>query len=1350
MKRLFFIIILLFSLFLGAKAGKAYILTPDDGLSNSHISQICQDSYGFIWIATENGLNKFDGYTFTVYTQQADDSTSLLGNYVYCVKEDSKGRFWVASRGGLQLYNREKDCFEQVLIRGEEPFYLDQVVWILEDHAGNIWVSYPGYGILRLSSESLSPTLYYTSNTDITDGELDCAFEDHLGNLWLGSHVNGVFLLNPQNSEVIHFRHDASDPRSLSDNRVFSICEDHYGRILVATLGGGVNVYDYPSSSFSPLVASGHLPDPVFSLMKDSKGNVWMGTDGYGLIKYDEKGEIVNSFDFAGSLYDINRAKVHHIYEDVQGNMWVALYQKGVLFIPAEWSSFKNYTFNPFDQKKNLGSHCVISLLEDSTGDVWVGTDGDGLYRINSKTQEISHYTTRNTYAFRDNIITALFEDEDRNIWIGTYLKGMFRYNRNAGLFDSHYYDSPDPANRLTSNYISSFAQDRNGILWIGLSGGALNALDLKSGKIRYYSANIWVFSLFLDSNDVLWIGTSSGINRFDVNSRTFLNSTRLNEQLTTNLIYSIAQDSQGDIWIGGYYGLYCIDYTSETVKHYTTDNGLPDNMINGITEDEGGNLWLSTGRGLCKFDPETETAVSFYAEDGIQSNEFRRGSYQKGRDGRMYFGGINGLTSFFPSEINVKNSLLRLTLSNLLVYNEPVVVGQGILEKALDQSDKIRLKYNHRSFTFQFGALEYSIPHRVRYYIQMENFDKRWRQVHGGSRSVTYTNLNPGKYIFKVKATLDGINFLTRDVQVVIDPPLWLSPWAKFFYFLLLVALLFMLYRYVLHRMKQGRILMEQEQEKQMSESKLQFFTDISHEIRTPLTLIIGPLEKLMEAKKDRKTHSSYQIIHQNALRILRLINQLMDLRAVEHGRLKLKVEPVSISRFVEHLMDSFREMAETKRIDFRLITDKEVPEELYIDKDCLDKIVFNLLSNAFKFTPQGGTITVSIERGDDLLRLIVQDSGIGIEKDKQDLIFNRFFQVRENKANVKVGTGIGLHLSKLMAELHRGSIGVESEAGRGSSFIVTLPLSKEVYTPEEFGVPSAEEPVTMFQPSFPVFDVSDSQKDKMKNMGQEKDRKMHSVLVVEDDVDILRFIHSELSYRYKVYTANNGKEGLNLALRTLPDVIISDIVMPEMDGLTLCKILKSDSKTCHIPIVLLTAKTSVEQRIEGLEMGADSYIPKPFNVKHLETRVEKLIDLRNTLKEKFSGSQEEKMRELNVISSDEKLLQKLDELIRENMSNPDLSVESLSKELGLSRVHLNRRMKAIIRESPSTYIRNCRLKQAAWLLTHKRMTIAEVAYTVGFSSHAYFSNLFKEHFKMSPTEYVEVNREESGVSGG
>jgi len=1348
-KKIVLFCIFLFSA-LNVKAEKVRLFTPNDGLSNSHINQIYQDTKGYIWIATENGLNKFNGYDFEVYLSIPNDSTSIQSNYVTCVYEDSRGLFWVATSNGLLQYDRAKNAFFPWKMSEMNELYKERRVnGIMEDRNKNLWISYSGNGLVRLDAQTLSPVVFNRDNSGIGDNTISSMFEDRNGNLWFGTEDHGVYVFNPHNYTTKHYGYSPANPSGLSNNRVFSICEDAAGSVWVGTIGGGINVYDKQTQSFHVLKTNdSSMENLIYALLLDNRQTVWAGTDGAGIFRYDIHGNKIPYSEESSSTGDLSKTKVHALFQDRQGNIWAALYQRGVLFISASGYYFHNIGFNPFDVSKSIGTYCVISVIEDCQGNVWAGTDGDGLYKI-QPSGKIEHFTSKDTPGFQGNVITALFEDADGQIWIGTYMNGFFRYHPQTGTFDSHH-QKTDSENSLSNNHVARFTQSDDGRIWIGTNGGGISVYHPKTRKFKQYlffsdktqdqiSSN-WVNDVLIDRNKGVWAATSNGLNRLNTEKDIFETCTLVDDnRKISNMMYTLHEDRQGNIWVGSYYGLHVLDKTTGKPSLITTLDGLPDNMITGIEEDSMNALWISTGKGLCRYHPGTGECLNFYAEDGIQSNEFRRGSHFKGKNDQMYFGGINGITTFYPSQVANEKPLLKLVFTDFLVYNEPVKAGQSdILRNSLDETTSIRLKYHQHSFTFKFAALEFGMPHRVIYYAQMENFDKQWREIKSPDRSVTYTNLNPGVYVFKVKATIDEINILQKDMEVVILPPWWRTVPARLVYLTLVILLLCSVYIYLSYWIRQRRVLMEKEQQKQISESKLRLFTDISHEIRTPLTLIIGPLEKMMDMKVDDTMRASFKIMYQNAIRILRLINQLMDLRAMDNRKLKLKVEPVDISSFISNIMDSFTDLASARQIDFRMKTEDQLPL-VFIDKDCLDKIIFNLLSNAFKFTPLGGNIFIEVqtERTEQLV-ISVQDSGIGIAKEQQEHIFDRFYQVHDGNRNTKIGTGIGLHLSKMMAELHHGSLQVESEQGAGSKFIIKIPLKEPVYKADEFGAGSEESPVTMFQPSISSFANKETEEitKKTKKKGQE------SVLIVEDDMDILRYMESELSANYHIYTAINGKEGLTKALQYLPDVIVSDVVMPETDGLTLCKLIKTNEKTCHIPVILLTAKTSIEQRIEGLEVGADSYIPKPFNMKHLQTRIEKLILLREMLKQKYTGELDIAENDINVVTSDEKLLHRFTEKLKQNMMEPDLNVEFFSKELGISRVHLNRRLKAITNESPGNYIRNYRLKHAEWLLTNKNMTIAEIAYAVGFSSQAHFSTIFKKHYGMTPKEYVETHR--------
>jgi len=1333
-------------------AEKVRIFTPDDGLSNSHINQIYQDSKGYIWIATENGLNKFNGYEFEVYLNIPNDTTSIQGNYVSYVYEDSRGLFWIATSNGLLQYDRTRNVFFPWKMGDiDEAYKGRRANFILEDKNNNLWISFPGDGVVRLDAKTLLPVVFNQSNSGIGNNIIFCMFEDRYGNIWFGTDNHGVYVLNPHNYLTKHYYQITFNPSSLSDNKVYSISENAEGAVWVGTMGGGINVYDEKTQSFHILKSDIISENQIFSLLLDNNQTIWAGTDGAGIFLFDSNGNRTQYKEETYLNHNLKSSKVHTLFQDKQGNIWAALHQKGVLFISATGKYFQNIGFNPFDNSKSIGTHCVISVIEDYEGTVWIGTDGDGLYKIKI-TGELEHFTDKNTPGFKGDIITELFEDKDHNIWIGTYVNGFFRYNRKTEKFDSHFHKTLLESG-FNDNHINTFAQDKEGKIWIGTNNTGISVFDTKKLKFKnymYYSdearnqlSGNCVFDILIDSNDGVWAATSNGLNYFNKEKDKFeLCTLEDGVKRFSNMMYILREDSKGNIWVGSYHGLHCIHKETGKTCLLTTLNGLPDNMITGIEEDLDNYLWISTGHGLCRLNPETGEFLNFFAEDGIQSNEFRRGSSFKGKSGKIYFGGIKGVTSFQPLEFLNENPLMELMFTDFLVNNERVNVGQNeILKKPLDETNSIRLKHNQNSFTFMFAALEFAMPQRVKYHVKMENFDEQWRLIKPKSRSVSYTNLNPGNYTFKVQASIDGKNILHKDIQVIILSPWWLNTTAKILYVVIVCLLIYGIYAYLMFRLRQRREMIEKEQQKELSESKLNIFTDLSHEIRAPLTLILSPLERMMKMNLDETMQMSFKIMHQNANRILRMVNQLMDLRALDSGKLKVKVFQTDISVFIKNIMDSFTELANARQIDFILKTEDNLPT-VYADRDYLDKIIFNLLSNAFKFTPHAGGINVNIqtEKNEHLI-ISIKDTGIGMTKEQMDNVFERFYLVRDGKRNTKMGTGIGLHLAKKMAELHYGSLEVESELGKGASFILKIPLDETVYKSDEIGDSKHETPINVCQTS--ISNSSGKSQGVVKNEKTDIIRKkgQESILIVEDDIDIMNYLESELSPIYNIYKAYNGKEGLATALQYLPDIIVSDVLMPEMNGLTLCKLIKKNEKTCHIPVILLTAKTNIEYRIEGFETGADSYISKPFYIKHLQTRIRQLIQSRETLKQKYSGELDVSENDIKIVTADEKLLNRLNEKLKEHVSNPDLNVDFLSKELGISRVHLNRRLKAITNDSPGDYIRKYRLKHAAWLLLNKNMTIAEIAYAVGFSSQAYFSNTFKVHYGITPTEYSETH---------
>ena len=1161
------------------KAEKVRLFTPDDGLSNSHINQIYQDSKGYIWIATENGLNKFNGYDFEVYLSIPGDSTSIRGNYVSRVYEDSRGLFWVTTSYGLLQYDRTRNAFSPwKMDSADELFEERRAGYIFEDRNHNLWISFQGSGVVRLDAETLSPAIFNRQNSGIGDNTISCIFEDRHGNLWLGTEDQGVSVFNPNNHTARHYRHNPDDPSSLGSNMVFTICENAAGEVWIGTIGGGISVFDEQTQSFQSLNADKDSPENmIFSLLLDNRQTVWAGTDGAGIFTFDVHGKKTPYWEEASLVCDLRSAKVHALFQDQQGNIWAALYQKGVLFISASGNFFQNTGFNPFDVSKSIGTQCVISIVEDHRGNVWAGTDGDGLYRIRPG-GNIEHFTSANTPGFYGNAITALFEDRDHYIWIGTYMSGFFRYDPQTGKFDSHYLKTDSG---LSNSHVVAFTQDDDGNLWIGTNGGGISVFNPKMDQFKQYlyhadhtkdqvSSN-WVFDIIIDRDKDIWAATSNGFDFFNREKDVFeASALSTNNRIISNLMYSSCEDSKGSIWVGSYYGLYCLDKKTGKSSLITTANGLPDNMIVGIEEDRNHALWISTGKGLCRYHPETKECISFFAEDGIQSNEFRRGSHFKGKNDKMYFGGINGITTFYPEMFLNEKPLLGLVFTDFLVNNEPVKAGQSdILKKSLDETTSIRLKYNQRNFTIMFAALEFGVPQRVDYYARMEKFDPHWRLIKSPNRSVTYTNLNPGVYVFSVKATIDGKHILQKDMQVIIRQPWWWSIPARLVYFALLILLSYGIYMYQSYRrMERYQAQLEQTVEQRTKELviakekaeesdklKSAFLANMSHEIRTPLNGIVGFIQFINSNNLSPVRRQEYvNIINNSSSQLTRIIDDIIDVSKIEAKQMTITPFPVDINKLMNELRAFFKTYLQShnkERVSL-ILDDSGFIDRCVIFADAfrLRQVLNNLISNAVKFTEKGFIRFGYRKSESGVLEFVVEDSGIGLRPDQKEIIFERFRQAElGDNRRLYGGTGLGLTISRSLVQLEGGKMWVESTEGVGSTFYFTISY-----------LPITPEDVHVFEPADHL-------------SARNKPFAGKSVLLTGPDSLKIKYFEKLISETgAHVFKVENQQQWYSMVQLNRINLIFVDADLLDDEGYTnICRIKKERSK---LPVVLIASE--------------------------------------------------------------------------------------------------------------------------------------------------------------------------------
>ena len=1219
---------------------------------------------------------------------------------------------------------------------------------------------------------------FYGLQEGLSNSHVNSIYQDRTGLIWICTD-NGLNSFD--GVEFKTYYHVLDDTTSLGNNSVLSIYDDTKGNLWVGTTGG-LQRLDRETDRFSTV----HFSYPyitdfsyVSCIIEDSRGNIWLSTSRAGAICL--KGDEHSPVYYLPTNSNICSDKINTIYEDRFGNIWIGSQDNGISVLNMETHTIVNYAHDPADVN-SLSSNKVFSFVELPDGnmligmidggidlfdysskkfirnyipsvkgaftlkegkdnDVWIGTDGDGIYRLNADREVDRHYTAGKLPA---GVVLTIFEDSRGRIWLGTYLHGLFLYDERSDSFQSIRLQTG--GREIKDIYI--IEENTDGTLWIGTNENGLCLYNHDTKKLESYTYDMLskgnqipsnsVHTILFGSDSLVWIGTSSaGIACFDQKTGQFRDYNVENGKLKNNNIYAVAQDSAGNVWVGTKGGLHYIDLARDTTLLYTEADGLSNASIAGIEIDDRGNLWISTSLGLSFYDVKAHTFSNFYTSDGLQNNEFRRGAHFRSKTGEMFFGGIVGLTAFYPFALHAEHELMHLMFTNLYFYNEKIKAGDdeaAVLKRNINATERIKIGYDIRSFSIEFAALEYNSPEKVVYQVKMDNFDTEWRTLPTGSRLATYTNLNHGAYTFMVRAFLPGTKPVERSLSIVVTPPFWLTWWAKTFYLLCVLAALCLFVYMMERRIRRKKIDIQKENDNLIMQSKLQFFTDISHEIRTPLTLILSPIEALIKETPEGPLQNVYKMINQNGQRILRLINQVMEMRELDRGQVRLLTVPTDVDSFFRAIASSFDNIAEEKHIQFEIHVEPGLPT-VWIDQEKLDKVVFNVLSNAFKYTPEGGKITIEIGKDGGDLKIRIADSA-----EQRELIFNRFYQIPTKNNRNKMGTGIGLHLSRSLMEIHHGRIYVEDPSAGGAVFVVTLPLGNDYLKKEEMQTEASEDSLaTLVQPALQDF-VEEVREEPLQGAAS---MFRYKLLVVEDDKEIRKYLREILGREYRVLEAEDGLQGLELVIKELPDCVITDVMMPEMDGIELCKKIKTNEKTCHIPVILLTAKTAIEQRIEGLEVGADSYIPKPFNVTHLRTRVRKLIELRRSIKEKYEGKHELREEDIKIKSVDEKMLEKIDQIIKEQISDPNLSVETLSRQIGVSRSQLQRKFKQLTNQNPSDYLKTARLRYAASLLVTKNLSISEVTYEAGFSSLSHFSNSFRDFYGMSPSRYVELNRD-------
>jgi signal transduction histidine kinase/DNA-binding response OmpR family regulator/ligand-binding sensor domain-containing protein len=1328
-------------------------LTIEDGLSQNYPLAITQDSRGFLWFGTLNGLNKYDGYSFTVFTHDPYDSTTISGNSVNVIFEDSRGFLWLGTYGesGLNLMDTRTEKF-------------------------------------RVIPRSFR--------------NIHCIAEDKDSNIWIGSLDEGLFMIRAGDIAVSDFKftqyqHQPERPASLSNNRTREIFVDDDNNIWIATDSGldelpAGNRKDFVHFTF-PDTAEAHKINPgVQHFLYNNNSTMWLFTSSGSIL--------FNRFTGQYKVYPRQTDKNDFTYaaaRDRDGNIWISDYGRLVLFDVRTETYDYLYKYPDYQVMGKIGS-----LFADMAGNIWMGSNAYGIYAYFPESERFKSFPYEKLLYPDDQSIRTIYQDSQKDLWfIGGAV--LFKWNKQTGEFKA--YDSPPYDDK--TGYARGFAlmEDRNGYLWFdnhrGL--GRINIMTDEpapfiphprhdtpvSGMLEDHSGAIWICgSYFLskltdistgqftsyqynnrpsiggttgmyeDKEGKIWFTSNLGLIRFDRDTEKFTyynNDPADKNSLYCNITLCICPDPAAPnekLWVGTKGGgLNLFDKKKGSWKHLLIEDGLPDNVVYGILPDKEGNLWLSTNKGLSKYNPATNQFINYDRHDGLQSNEFNTGSFFENKSGEMFFGGISGFNYFYPGKVANKEFSGNIVFTDFKLFGNSVSANDSgsILKRVISVTDKIKLAYNENNFSLEFAVLDYYAPAKNRFAYKLEGFNNNWIQL-GTKREVTFTGLDPGDYVLKVKGSnSDGVwNKNAASLSIVINPPWWGSPWAYGIYFLLILSLLYAVRRYELNRQLWKHSLeletIESFKYKEISAMKSRFFANISHEFRTPLTLIMGPSDRIINETSDQQVVKQAKSIKRNAARLLNLINQLLDLSKLESGKLELRASRSNIVTFIKGLTMSFESAAEEKDITLALEADKD-EEELYFDPEKMTKIMTNLLSNAFKYTPEGGTITVTVQENRtngenpasdiETVEIKVKDTGMGISEKDLPKLFDRFYQVDNSQTREHEGTGIGLALVRDLVELHYGTISVWSKPSVGTEFTINMPMGRDHLRDYEIVDPAEQMPTEsdLKREEYPTSKIVDD------CFNAELSGSKYIILLVEDNTDVRDFIKDSLRNEFQVEEASNGEQGLRKAEQIIPDLIISDIMMPKMDGIELTGKLKSDEKTSHIPVILLTAKSEQESRLEGLETGADDYLVKPFDTKELHIRIKNLISIRRKLQEKYSAGDyiPPKKPEGNKLSNiEEHFMAKVMEVIEKHLSEEEFSIEQFGKEVGMSRVQLHRKLKALTGKSASNFVRSIRLAEARTMIIEGRGNISEIAYSVGFSSPQYFTRCFKEEYGYPPSD--------------
>ncbi len=1317
-------------------------ITNEQGLSNSTIECIYQDSRGFMWFGTRDGLNRYDGKNMLVFKHEPIQPQGISDSYITCLLEDNRQQLWIGTSNGLNLYDEKHHSFTQLTYHSKQDL-ANEVTCLKKDTQGNIWIgtreglfwwqaqtqkfrtcALPAMVVNDVFEDDNQQKWIATDQgvwlLDAHSGRwqvpealkafrypINAIREDKQGNLLIATNGYGLVVYNHTLKTLRHYT-QSTQANALANNLVKTILVDSKKNIWIGCINGGLNLFDPVSGNFfnyqyRPAEPKSLSQRTVSALFEDNQGNLWVGTHRGGINLYMPKTEKFTLYRQEPYANSLSYNDVKAFCEDRQGNIWIGTDGGGLNLFDRKKHSFQHFS------KNIIGSNEILHIAEDSRGDLWIATWGGGLTRFNPQTQQVKRLTHQpnNAQSIGSDYVQQVFEDSRGKLWVATYYGGLYWLDPQTLQF-THVTHSPNKTTQVQGNNIVVINEDRQGNIWIGTDDGGLNCYETRTQRFKHY----------------------------------FTNDGKKPD------IRVIFVDSRGRVWIGQR-GLYVWDDQKQQFKSFTAKANLNTEFIKGIVEDMAGNLWIATDNGIKCLNPRTLAIQKYNTADGLQGLEFEANAFLKANDGEIFFGGVNGFNTFYPQKIIPNTFVPPIYLTDFQLFNKKIELNEASpLAEDISFTKQLQLSYKQSTFSIGFAALNYTASENNQYVYKLEGWDNDWITANNEARA-SYTNVSPGTYTFRVKATNnDGIwNEHASELIITITPPFWATWWFKTLVSGLILGSIIVFFYY--KRKYDLQQLVEQQKE-EIHQQQLQFFTNISHEFRTPLSLILGPLEKIKKDFPASPANIYYHSMYRNANRLMNLINELMDFRKVETGALKLHVLEGNVALFLNEIAEEFAYLAQEKNINFTVKYNSK-QAEAWFDRQILEKIIINLLSNAFKYLGEGHQITLevldslttfkpsfqtslhiaSVYQAKAYRYIRVADDGIGISKESIANLFERYYKITE----AHVGSGIGLAFVKSLTRLHKGMIWVYSEKDKGSEFIIAIPCTKDDYKPQERWIAS-KEVLTRLESVASKYDTEEQPVEVPKESEQ---LPQATILLVDDNDELRLFLRNTLGQHYTIVEASNGQAGYEMAKETFPDLIMSDVMMPVMDGITFCKKVKEDEEIGHIPFLMLTAKDATESKIEGVESGADFYFSKPISIELLELTIRNIFQQKQKLKAKYGNEQLSEIVELAHNQKDKQFLSELIQLIEAHLSNPEMNIDYICAQMGMSRTKLYTKVKVLTGQAIGDFIRSIRLKKALQLMTHENLPIAEVMYKVGIQTQSYFTKAFKNEFGKTPMQFLK-----------